>query len=139
MKTAKTRRFMDKEGYGLIVKQRKGKVIFCLDDISKVDVHGKVNLQFEKTVYKELLEHLRAVAEITWDNFVPKDATSEASDYYEYYDREFDNNGYMGIRLNGLQLERPCEDSKDKFYQFNKRKFQSFLYDLNLKVGIANG
>jgi hypothetical protein len=63
----------------------------------------------------------------------PKEAQSEGADYYEYYDREFDNNGYLSIRDNALEIGRPILES-NKLYQFNKKKMESFIYDFRERV-----
>ncbi|MGQ2381759.1 hypothetical protein ACT543_03740 [Lactiplantibacillus plantarum] len=66
-----------------------------------------------------------------WKMMNYHDVTGFGNDYYEYYDKKLDNNGYLGIRGDCLVIDRPYE-SDDKLYQFNKARFETFMYDLRL-------
>jgi hypothetical protein len=81
----------------------------------------------------EFIEYIQLVSSKVWNNLTPKEAQSEASDFFEYYDKELDNNGYLRIGESILLIERPSLES-NRMYQFNKRKMESFLYVLLKKI-----
>lgn len=116
---------------GLVVKSEKSKVIFENNSGKK---YTKIFL-FTDCEFKEFIEYIQFVSNQVWKNIIPKEAQSEASDYYEYYDKELDNNGYLMIGENNLSIERPSLES-NRMYQFNKRKMESFLYDLQKKTAV---
>lgn len=120
------------DGLGLVIKNRKSAVIFEIDQGHNIAGH-KFSLKFTSETFKELLEHIETVSNKSWSNIIPKEANSMGADYWEYYDREFDNNGYLSIRNNVLSIKRPWLDS-NKLYQFNKRKMESFIYDFRKLV-----
>lgn len=120
------------DGLGLVIKNRKSAVIFEIEKCQREDGY-KFSLKFSPEVFKELMEHIETISNTSWSNIVPKEANSMGADYWEYYDREFDNNGYLSIRNNVISIERPSLDSI-KLYQFNKRKMESFIYDFRRLV-----
>ena len=90
-------------------------------------------IEFTKEEFKNFIEELKGKAIAIWkDKFELKEISSMGNDYWEYYDRKYDNNGYLkvGKRSNGylITIERPCEDSH-RFYQLNKAKSQTFIND----------
>lgn len=115
-------------GLDLIIKNRKSAIIF---EIGQNEDNKNYNFSFQFTPrdFKELLKYIEEIANKTWSNLMPKEADSMGTDYDEYYDREFDSNGCLSIRNNILLLERPVLES-NKLYQFNKKKMESFIYDL---------
>ena len=85
----------------------------------------------------ELINYIKSEGSYCWDNINPKEANSLSSDYDEYYDKNLDNNGGLDLinstkddGINYLRFNAPSL-TDNKLYQFNKRKFESFLYDLN--------
>lgn len=98
----------------------------------------------EKDFY-ELLQKMKFVSSEAWgDGSVePKLATNSSMDYWEYYDRDFDSNGYLTLRNNKLSLDGPAQPkTKNKYnrlYKFDKRKMASFIYDLEKIVNSQNG
>lgn len=125
---SKQRTFKATNNRELIIKHRRSTVILEteLHDGEKPDF----TFEFTPNVFTELVKYITEVANTVWKNLTPKDATSEASDYYEYYDKEFDNNGYLRIGHNKLIIEGP-HLTTGRLYQFNKAKMQSFIYDLS--------
>lgn len=111
----------------LIVCSRKSAIIF---ELAELPEDGRYNFRFDfdHQIFKELLKHIEEAADNSWDNITPKEASSLNSDYWEYYDKEFDSNGYLKLQRNTLLLERPSNIS-NKLYQFNKGKIESFIYD----------
>ena len=65
-----------------------------------------------------------------WKDFTPREASSMSSDYYEYFDRVLQSNGYLKINstTNKIVFERPLLEF-DTLYVFNKRTAESFIYD----------
>lgn len=124
-----TRTFTSLNGIELIVKNRKSAVIFEMEQTqAKEKEKYKFSLEFTSEAFDELLRHIETISNMSWVNLNPQKADSLGADYYEYYDRELDNNGYLSIRKNLLLIERPTLDS-NKLYQFNKKKIESFIYD----------
>lgn len=112
----------------IIVNSRKSAVILELATKESEEAYG-FNFYFTKEVFKEFVDYIKRVSLVAWPSIVPREADSMGSDYYEYYDRELDNNGYLRILTNGLYLERPDNDYQ-RLYKFNKKKMESFLFDL---------
>lgn len=82
----------------------------------------------------ELYKALDDAGKIAWKCLNYQEISGFGNDYWEYYDREFDNNGYAGFHGKYLvEFDRPSEDN-EKLHQFNKAKFQTFMYDLNQKL-----
>ena len=130
-----TRTFKTITGLELVIKSRKSAVIF---EIDKSETNGSYDflLKFTLEGFKELLKYIEDISNKCWSNLNPKEADSFGSDYYEYYDRELDNNGYLSFRDNALFIERPSLDSR-RLYQFNKKKMESFIYDFREMAGNA--
>lgn len=120
------------DGLKLIVTHRRSAVIFEIENPKKENDH-LFRFEFTEDVFQELLEHLEYVSSISWDNIDPREADSQGSDFYEYYDRKLDNNGYLTLYENALVIEKPCLES-NKLYQFNKRKMESFIYELRRAI-----
>lgn len=127
--------FKDMAEKGLIVKSRKSAIIFEADSGTVFDgfSHGyDVGYDFSPEVYKSFVLYLFEQAKLSWPGIYPKECDSLGSDYYEYHDSKLDNNGYLTLfsSVPSISLSRPDVLSL-KLYQFNKRKMQSFLFDLN--------
>lgn len=126
----KTETFTSKNGMELIIKSRKSAVIF---EMNPAQLNGKhaVDFDFDRAVFESLVTHIETVAYESWwtPTFGPKEAQSAGADYDEYYDRELDNNGSLSLRGITFRMNRPALDNV-RLYQFNKRKMESFLYDL---------
>ncbi|MHB0943300.1 hypothetical protein ACYCSU_16755 [Paenibacillus sp. ALE1] len=130
----KTKIFICDDGKELIIKHRKSAVIF---EMSQNQINNKYNVtyNFELRDFVELFNYIQMVSNESWTNISPKEADSLGSDYYEYYDKELDSNGYLRIRENKLSIDRPVLDSH-KLYQFNKKKMESFIYDFRKLIAI---
>lgn len=115
---------------GLIVKTRRSAVIFETEVIDPKQYDFRFT--FSEEEWKEFKEYMTLMASKAWKAVIPKEASSEASDYWEYYDKPLDNNGYLSIEKMGfgIFITRPSDES-NRLYQFNIRKMESFLYDLN--------
>lgn len=114
----------------LIAKRNGNKKELLLEiegDFNKKDF--VFDFYFAKETMKELKNHLSTISKDIWGEIKPKEAYSEASDYYEYYDKELETNGYISIYKGFLKIERPSFDS-NRLYVFNKKKIESFIYDL---------
>lgn len=111
----------------LIVKNRRSAVIFEVAN-NQDEKKYCFTFKFSPEVFKQLFTHLQETSNKSWANLNPRDADSFGADYAEYYDKKFDNNGYLGIKRNILSIDRPVLES-NKLYQFNKRKMESFIYD----------
>lgn len=128
-----SKEFIDKYGANLVVEHSKTNIIFKTDE-KNIKNNYDLKLYFTKSVTKELTEYLEYISKQIWDDFKPKIANSISSDYDEYYDRKYDNNGYLRICENNiLQMERPDENCP-YMYKFNKRRMESFIYDLKINL-----
>ncbi|MBO0961997.1 hypothetical protein J1P26_20025 [Neobacillus sp. MM2021_6] len=114
---------------GLLVKSIKSAVIL------EADLSHSEIFNFNSTEFEEFTMCIQQMAKVSWKNIVPKEEQSEASDYWEYYDKELDNNGYLTLGTGHLSIRRPCSENK-RIYQFNKRKMESFLYDLQKEMTV---
>ncbi|MER2061459.1 MAG: hypothetical protein ABS894_00860 [Aerococcus urinaeequi] len=115
----------------LIVVSAGNNIIFFTDDDDTEDRDFIFN--FDSVDFKSLYVYLTNLSFMKWPGFFPKIANSSSSDYDEYYDKELDNNGYMEIRKNRLDIARPSPEST-RLYVFTKAKMQSFLFDLDRMV-----
>ncbi len=122
-----SRAFTSTNGLELIVKSRKSAVIFEMEQSKTNDKYDFI-FEFKLTDFTELLVYLEVVSNKSWSNLNPKECDSLGADYYEYYDRILDNNGYLKISNCKLKIERPSLES-GRLYQFNKKKMESFIYD----------
>ena len=77
----------------------------------------------------DLLTYLKEQATRIWKSFTPKEADSFGADYAEFYDKASDNNGYLDYRDEILLFESPSEETT-LLYKFNKRRMESFIYDM---------
>ena len=97
---------------------------------SNIQIHTErkdlLDYQFDLNV--ELFKFLKEQSVKVWKTLTPKAADSFGADYREFYDRNTDNNGYLEIR-NELKFESP-NDEITLLYQFNKRRMESFIYDI---------
>lgn len=118
---------------GLVVKHRKSAIIFENAN-GKKEREERFNYLFTKEEFKEFATYIKVIANESWTNITPKEAHSWGSDYDEYYDRRYDDNGSLSINENGLLIFAPYW-SVDTLYQFNKPKIQSFIYDLEKLIG----
>jgi len=113
---------------GLVVKHRKSAVILELGKDNNTDYRF---VFYFKTLeeFAEFRDYTKEVATSIWTNLTPRIAESEGADYWEYYDRQLDNNGYINLFKDKICIERPSLEC-ERLYQFNKRRMESFLYDL---------
>lgn len=139
--------FTDVNGMELIVQFRKSAIYFLKkykDEDLKQHRTGGIYIDgeglgcdyvFSDEEFNLLCETLITAANESWKNFNPKEATSFSSDYDEYYDRDFDNNGSLTLRKKKLSIEGPYTQiannkQQTRLIKFNKRQFESFIYDL---------
>jgi len=122
------RTFKDIQNKVLTISTRRHAIILS----RPIEENSRLN--FPDEVFEDLVIFLKDESSKCWDNFKPKEANSFSSDYWEYYDKKFDNNGYISIGEHSLNIERPVE-GEGRCYQFNKAKMQSFMFDLINGVG----
>lgn len=122
--------FNTENGYVLTIITNKTNIQLEVEDSQGNELPDYKNhkLAFNKETFKEIYHVLEEDANKVWKSLVLKEVNSFSNDYYEYYDRELDNNGYLAIRNNQLTISRVFEGSK-RVYQFNKQKMATFLYD----------
>lgn len=115
----------------LIIVSAGNNIIFFTDDD---DTEGRDFIfNFDSVDFKLLYVYLSNLSFMKWPGFTPKNATSMSSDYDEYYDKELDNNGYMTIKKNRLDIARPSPDNT-RLYVFTKATMQSFLFDMEKRL-----
>ena len=117
---------------GLVVKHRKSAIIFETAS-GKKEKEERFFFDFSDEELEEFVSYIEEVANEAWSNIEPKEAKSWASDYDEYYDRKYDDNGYLSLSNNLIAITAPYW-SVDTLYQFNKAKIQSFIYDIRKKI-----
>lgn len=122
--------FYDEKGTKLIIEHSKSNIIFKTDD-KNVKNEYSLDYYFNANTFKEIRNYLTSISCEIWKDFKPKIADSMSSDYTEYYDKKFDNDGYLSVYEGGIFLiERPSKECH-YMYKFNKRRMESFIYDLN--------
>ena len=81
----------------------------------------------------DILHFIYNSAKDIWKDFTPKEAYSDSSDYYSYYDKRFDSEGELsitvGLKSSQLTINKPY-GSKKVWYKFNKKRCESFIYDV---------
>lgn len=112
-----------------IIKEQRNFIIF---ETTIENLEYTFTFEFEEDIFKSLIKHIKDICNKKWSNFKPKEATCLNNDYFEYYDRKFDSNGYLKLLENGFKIERPSLDSK-KLYQLNKGRIESLIYDIENK------
>lgn len=140
--------FTDKNGKELIVTHRKSAVFFeGLADVNKENSYGKRHeefipieelrktFNFTKEEFSRFISYFEQIAGESWKSFTPKEADSMRAEYDDYYDRDFDNNGRLSIERMKLRIEGPYTQLRSsgevvRLIKFNKRTFESFVYDL---------
>lgn len=127
--------FSTLNSYILTVKIKRNQIQCFLKDDKEYLQKYRFYLLFDKQSFKKLSDYLMELSLSLWQDFEPKEATSMSSDYAEYYDREFDNEGCLGIYKArkpdniALLVEKPSIES-NLLYKFNKRRMESFLFDI---------
>lgn len=141
----------DMDGKELIIRYRKSAVFFLRKGDPKNTHEDKVSLdkgliqrdwdrdeligiyRFDASSFAQVVQQLLDIANTSWSSFEPKMADSLAADHDEYYDREFDNNGSAAVRDFSIAFDGPWQtvspDHLVRLYKFNKRKFESLLFD----------
>ncbi|MCK2000812.1 hypothetical protein MZM54_05340 [[Brevibacterium] frigoritolerans] len=117
---------------GLVIKHRNS-AIFFENATGKKEREERFPYEFTKEGFKDFAVYIEEIANEAWSNIVPKEATDLRSDYDEYYDKTYDDNGGLSIKENGILITAPYW-SVDTLYKFNKPKIQSFIYDLRKKL-----
>jgi len=150
--------FVDSIGQELIVKHRKSAVFFeSVADIEKPNSYSvkhaknsygeqhknyvcitelRRTFNFPEETFKSFCDYCSSIASESWVNFTPREADSLGAEYDDYYDKDFDNNGRLSIGKNTMRIEGPYTQLKSngeiiRLIKFNKRKFESFVYELN--------
>lgn len=148
--------FIDLDGVELIVQYRKSALFFMKryeDCDLKLHVRsGETfidgsglghNYRFSEEEFGRLYTFLQAAGGFSWTALNPRVADSMGADYDEYYDRDFDNNGRLSIKEGTIIIEgcytQPANKEKlTRLIKFNKRKFESFMYDMKKVIGWAH-
>lgn len=114
---------------GLVIKDNKTNVSIYED---KNKHEFDLRILFTEEEFKCFVRHLEILSSQVWKTLNIKEADNYGSDYFEYYDRVLDSNGYLRLAKTKqgieVKLERPTRN-EDKVYQFNKQKMGTFLFD----------
>ena len=122
MEEIKERTFKDEHGRKIIVRTNR----------SNIQIHTEEKQILDYLFYLdsvEILHYLKEQATKVWKSFRPKEANSFGADYWEFYDKNTDNNGYLEVSKEALVFQSPSDETT-LLYQFNKRKMESFIYDM---------
>lgn len=114
--------FEDEHGRKLIVRVNRSNIQIHTEEKKILDYRFYLD-------YDEILHYLKEQATKVWKSFRPKEANSFGADYWEFYDKNTDNNGYLEVSKETLVFQSP-NDETTLLYQFNKRKMESFIYDM---------
>lgn len=118
----KERTFKDEHGRKIVVRTNR----------SNIQIHTEEKQILDYRFYLdsvEILHYLKEQATKVWKSFRPKEADSFGADYWEFYDKNTNNNGYLEVSKEALVFQSPSDETT-LLYQFNKRKMESFIYDM---------
>lgn len=100
-----------------------------------------VGFDFDEQEKKELFGYLKQIGSEAWASFEPKEADSMGADYDSYWDKDIQDEGNLSISNNRrgfLTFSAPFQPARKdgivRLYKFNKRKFESFIFDLEKTV-----
>ena len=113
-------------------KDEHGRKIIFRTNRSNIQIHTEEKQILDYLFYLdsvEILYYLKEQATKVWKSFRPKEANSFGADYWEFYDKNTDNNGYLEVSKEALVFQSPSDETT-LLYQFNKRKMESFIYDM---------
>ena len=86
-------------------------------------------------ITEDFVSSFKALAFSVWKDLNPKEATSDGNDYWQYYDKELDNDGGLSIKNGEMRFILPAYHLESiRCYKFNKAKVQSFIYDLEKEI-----
>lgn len=124
--------FKTNNGYILSVITNRTNIQLEVRDTEGFEIshYNYQKLTFSDDTFKGLQDTLNDEAHKVWKSLTIKEADSFGNDYDEYYDRQLDNNGYLSVKQNQLDVTKVYKGSM-RVYQFNKQKMGTFLYDLN--------
>ena len=115
-----------------VFKDEHGRQVIVRTNRSNIQIRSKEKQILDYQFYldsDEILRYLKEQATKVWKSFSPREADSFGADYWEFYDRKTDNNGYLDVGEEVLVFESPSKETT-LLYQFNKRKMESFIYDM---------
>lgn len=115
-----------------VFKDEHGRQVIVRTNISNIQIRSKEKQILDYRFYldsDEILRYLKEQATKVWKSFSPREADSFGADYSEFYDRKTDSNGYLDVGEEVLVFESPSKETT-LLYQFNKRKMESFIYDM---------
>lgn len=115
-----------------VFKDEHGRKIIVRTNRSNIQIHIEEKQILDYRFYldtTDLLTYLKEQATKVWKSFRPKEANSFGADYWEFYDKNTDNNGYLEVSKEALMFQSPSDETT-LLYQFNKRKMESFIYDM---------
>lgn len=120
--------FKATNGLELVIKSKRSAVIFEAVQGQEENEGNEFVFRFTSQIWNNLTKYIETISNKCWNGLKPREVYSLESDYYEYYDKKLDNNGYLTVKENTLIIERPVPESI-RLYQFNKKKMESFIYD----------
>lgn len=126
----KEKEFESMSGSILKVVTNRSNLQFVLPDNEVIGDHPERVYLFDKKTHQKFVNYLLNEGNSIWKDFTPKEVNSLGSDYYDYYDKKYDNNGYLSIDGNKAINITACWNAESRLYQFTKAKLQSFVYDL---------
>ena len=86
-------------------------------------------------ITEDFVSNFKALAFSVWKDLNPKEATSDGNDYWQYYDKELDNDGGLSINNGEMRFILPAYHlGSIRCYKFTKAKVQSFIYDLEKEI-----
>lgn len=122
-------------------QSENGKVLMIRFNRSNVELHSELegDFEFSKNEFDEIKQSIIDGANNIWKNLKPRVADSFSSDYDEWYDKEVDNEASLVIKpkMYTIDVSAPFGRKSTRLYRFNKRKMESFIFDLN-KEGKAD-
>lgn len=119
----KDRVFKDEHGREVIMRTNRSNIQIHTPKRELLDYYFSLESD-------EILHYLKDQSTKVWKSFASKEADSFGADYWEFYDKVTDNNGYLRISNDGVIVFESPSVETTLLYQFNKRRMESFIYDL---------
>lgn len=137
--------FTDTQNKQLIIQtvKRGIEIFFDENDFTTQEQKklNRINYSFTRQHISKIYEQLFETAKKLYPTLQLKEVTNLQTDYAEYYDKEFDNNGGAGIHVNSkensiiLNFDVPAYHlGSQRLFRFTRAKIETYLYDLRAAI-----
>ena len=101
-------------------------------DVNTDPEQYNIDLTFDEKGFIDCLSRIQKAATDAWPNIQPLASKAFEQHYYEGFDSQHQDYGYLSLGDRALRFGQPIDD-KARLYAFEERKMQSFLFDSEQK------